>query len=43
MTDYKQLCAELVEIWDATADFDYNDFGNAAAELRGDTTTTETP
>ena len=33
MTDYKQLCAELVEAWDATADFDYNDFGNAAADI----------
>ena len=33
MTNYKQLCADLVEIWDSTADFDYNDFGNAAADL----------
>lgn len=33
MTNYKQLCAELVEAWDATADFDYNDFGNAAVEI----------
>ena len=33
MTDYKQLCAELVKTWDATADFDYKDFGNAVADL----------
>ena len=33
MTNYRQLCAELVEAWDATADFDYNDFGNAAVEI----------
>ena len=33
MTDYKQLCAELVDIWDATADFDYKDFGQAVANL----------
>jgi hypothetical protein len=33
MTDYKQLCVELVEAWDATADFDYNDFGNAVVEI----------
>ena len=33
MTDYKQLCAELVDIWDATADFDYKDFGQAVANI----------
>lgn len=34
MTDtFRALCAELVETWDATADFDYNDFGNAACDV----------
>ena len=33
MTDFRALCAELVEAWDTTADFDYNDFGNAAVEI----------
>ena len=32
MTDFRALCAELVETWDATADFDFNDFGNATAD-----------
>ena len=32
-TDYRTLCAELVEAWDATADFDFNDFGHAAADI----------
>ena len=31
--DYKALCAELVKAWDATADFDFNDFGHAAADI----------
>jgi hypothetical protein len=31
--DFRALCAELVETWDATADFDFNDFGNACAGL----------
>ena len=33
MTDFRALCAELVEAWDATADFDFNDFGHAAADI----------
>jgi hypothetical protein len=33
MTDFRALCAELVETWDATADFDFNDFGHAAADI----------
>ena len=34
MTDtFRALCAELVETWDATADFDFNDFGNASAGI----------
>ena len=33
MTDFRALCAELVETWDATADFDFNDFGNASADI----------
>jgi len=34
MTDtFRALCAELVEAWDATADFDFNDFGHAAAGI----------
>jgi len=33
MTDFRALCAELVETWDATADFDFNDFGNATADI----------
>lgn len=33
MTDYRALCAELVKAWDATADFDFNDFGHAAADI----------
>ena len=33
MTDFRALCAELTETWDATADFDFNDFGNACADL----------
>jgi hypothetical protein len=33
MTDYRALCVELVETWDATADFDFNDFGHAAADI----------
>jgi hypothetical protein len=32
-TDYRALCAELVQAWDSTSDFDYNDFGNAAKPL----------
>jgi precorrin isomerase len=32
-TDYRALCAELVKAWDATADFDFNDFGHAAADI----------
>ena len=31
--DFRALCAELVEAWDATADFDFNDFGHAAADI----------
>ena len=31
--NYKALCAELVKAWDATADFDFNDFGHAAADI----------
>jgi hypothetical protein len=33
MTDFRALCAELVEAWDATADFDFNDFGHVAADI----------
>jgi hypothetical protein len=34
MTDiFRALCAELVKTWDATSDFDFNDFGNAAADI----------
>jgi hypothetical protein len=34
MTDtFRALCEELVETWDATADFDFNDFGHAAADI----------
>jgi len=34
MTDtFRALCAELVKAWDATADFDFNDFGHAAADI----------
>lgn len=34
MTDtFRALCTELVEAWDATADFDFNDFGHAAADI----------
>ena len=34
MTDtFRALCEELVEAWDATADFDFNDFGHAAADI----------
>ena len=32
-TDFRALCAELVETWDATADFNFNDFGYAAADI----------
>jgi hypothetical protein len=32
-TTFRALCAELVETWDATADFDFNDFGNAPADI----------
>ena len=32
-TDFRALCAELVETWDATADFNFNDFGHAAADI----------
>lgn len=31
--DFRALAQELVETWDATADFDFNDFGHAAAEI----------
>jgi hypothetical protein len=31
--DFRALCAELVEAWDATADFDFNDFGHAAVDI----------
>ena len=31
--DYRAICAELVETWDATADFDFKDFGHAAADI----------
>ena len=31
--DFRALCAELVETWDATADFNFNDFGHAAADI----------
>jgi hypothetical protein len=30
---FRALCTELVEAWDATADFDFNDFGHAAADI----------
>jgi len=33
MTYFRALCAELVEAWDSTADFDFNDFGHAAADI----------
>ena len=34
MTDpYRALAQELVEAWDATSDFDFNDFGHAAADI----------
>ena len=34
MTDtFRAMCAELVEAWDATSDFDFNDFGHAAADI----------
>ena len=34
MTDtFRALLQELVEAWDATADFDFNDFGHAAADI----------
>ena len=32
-TDFRALCAELVEAWDGTSDFDFNDFGHAAADI----------
>lgn len=32
-TDYRALCAELIQTWDGTSDFDYNDFGNAVKPL----------
>ena len=31
--DFRALCVELVETWDATADFNFNDFGHAAADI----------
>jgi hypothetical protein len=31
--DFRALCAELVKVWDTTADFDFNDFGHAAADI----------
>jgi hypothetical protein len=31
--DFRALCAELVKAWDTTADFDFNDFGHAAADI----------
>ena len=31
--DFRALCAELVETWDATADSDFKDFGLAAADI----------
>jgi len=31
--DFRALCAEIVETWDATADFNFNDFGHAAADI----------
>jgi len=31
--DFRALCAEIVETWDATADFNFNDFGHAAAAI----------
>ena len=30
---FRALCSELVKAWDATADFDFNDFGHAAADI----------
>ena len=33
MADFRALCQELVEAWDATADFDFTDFGHAAADI----------
>jgi hypothetical protein len=32
-TTLRALCSELVKAWDATADFDFNDFGHAAADI----------
>ena len=32
-TDFRALCAELVEAWYGTSDFDFNDFGHAAADI----------
>ena len=31
--DFRALAQELVETWDATADFNFNDFGHAATDL----------
>jgi len=33
MTDFRALCKELVEAWDNSDDFDFNDFGHAAADI----------
>ena len=32
-TTFRALCAELVEAWYGTSDFDFNDFGHAAADI----------
>jgi len=32
-TNFRALCAELVEAWYGTSDFDFNDFGHAAADI----------
>ena len=34
MTDqFRAMCSELVGAWDATSDFDFNDFGHAASDI----------
>lgn len=33
MDKFRDLCAEFVQAWDVTSDFDYNDFGNSAKSI----------
>ena len=33
MTDFRALCKELVEAWDNSDDFDFNDFGHATSGI----------